>query len=380
MKTITILGSTGSIGTQALNVARKHNIKVKAIAANSNVELLAKQAAEFNCDYVCIYDESKYDAVRNLVNKNVKVITGMEGLNEIAALDGVDIMLNSVVGMVGLIPTLTAIDNGTDIALANKETLVAGGKLVINAAKKKGVNIYPVDSEHSAIFQALQGNQNNKIKSIILTASGGPFYDMKKSDLENVTVNDALNHPNWSMGKKITIDSATLMNKGLEFIEAMWLFDLRPEQIEIVIHRESVVHSAVEFEDNSVIAQLGLPDMKIPIQYALLYPQRIESPAGHLSLTDYGKLTFAKPDYETFDCLTACIEAIKQGGIMPAAVNGANEEAVAAFLDGKIKFLQIGEIVSDVLKNTKYKEITSVSDILEADNKARNYVRAKIYK
>lgn len=380
MKTITILGSTGSIGTQALNVARKHNIKVKAIAANSNVELLAKQAAEFNCDYVCIYDESKYDAVRNLVNKNVKIITGMEGLNEIAALDGVDIMLNSVVGMVGLIPTLTAIDNGTDIALANKETLVAGGKLVINATKKKGVNIYPVDSEHSAIFQALQGNQNNKIKSIILTASGGPFYGMKKSDLENVTVNDALNHPNWSMGKKITIDSATLMNKGLEFIEAMWLFDLKPEQIEIVIHRESVVHSAVEFEDNSVIAQLGLPDMKIPIQYALLYPQRIESPAGHLSLTDYGKLTFAKPDYETFDCLTACIEAIKQGGIMPAAVNGANEEAVAAFLDGKIKFLQIGEIVSDVLKNTKYKEITSVSDILEADNKARNYVRAKIYK
>ena len=375
METITILGSTGSIGTQALEVAKKHNIKVKALAANSNTELLAQQAKDFNVKIVCIYDKSKVKELSQLLEKDVKILSGMDGLKEIAALDNVDIMLNSVVGMVGLVPTLTAIEKGTDIALANKETLVAGGKLVINAAKQKGVKIYPVDSEHSAIFQALQGNEGNKIKSIILTASGGPFYGKTKSELKDVTVKEALNHPNWSMGRKITIDSATLMNKGLEFIEAMWLFDLKPEQIEIVIHRESVIHSAVEFMDNSVIAQMGVPDMKIPIQYALLYPHRVSSPAEHLSLTDYGKLTFAKPDYETFDCLSACIKAVTIGGNLPAAVNGANEEAVAAFLDGKIKFLQIGELVTKTLNNTERKEIFSVDDILEADRNARNYVK-----
>ena len=375
METITILGSTGSIGTQALEVAKKHNIKVKALAANSNTELLAQQAKDFNVKIVCIYDKSKVKELSQLLEKDVKILSGMDGLKEIAALDNVDIMLNSVVGMVGLVPTLTAIEKGTDIALANKETLVAGGKLVINAAKQKGVKIYPVDSEHSAIFQALQGNEGNKIKSIILTASGGPFYGKTKSELKDVTVKEALNHPNWSMGRKITIDSATLMNKGLEFIEAMWLFDLKPEQIEIVVHRESVIHSAVEFMDNSVIAQMGVPDMKIPIQYALLYPHRVSSPAEHLSLTDYGKLTFAKPDYETFDCLSACIKAVTIGGNLPAAVNGANEEAVAAFLDGKIKFLQIGELVTKTLNNTERKEIFSVDDILEADRNARNYVK-----
>ena len=375
METITILGSTGSIGTQALEVAKKHNIKVKALAANSNTELLAQQAKDFNVKIVCIYDKSKVKELSQLLEKDVKILSGMDGLKEIAALDNVDIMLNSVVGMVGLVPTLTAIEKGTDIALANKETLVAGGKLVINAAKQKGVKIYPVDSEHSAIFQALQGNEGNKIKSIILTASGGPFYGKTKSELKDVTVKEALNHPNWSMGRKITIDSATLMNKGLEFIEAMWLFDLKPEQIEIVVHRESVIHSAVEFMDNSVIAQMGVPDMKIPIQYALLYPHRLSSPAGHLSLTDYGKLTFAKPDYETFECLSACIKAITIGGNLPAAVNGANEEAVAAFLDGKIKFLQIGELVTKALNNTERKEIFSIDDILEADRNARDYVK-----
>lgn len=375
METITILGSTGSIGTQALEVAKKHNIKVKALAANSNTELLAQQAKDFNVKIVCIYDKSKVKELSQLLEKDVKILSGMDGLKEIAALDNVDIMLNSVVGMVGLVPTLTAIEKGTDIALANKETLVAGGKLVINAAKQKGVKIYPVDSEHSAIFQALQGNEGNKIKSIILTASGGPFYGKTKSELKDVTVKEALNHPNWSMGRKITIDSATLMNKGLEFIEAMWLFDLKPEQIEIVVHCESVIHSAVEFMDNSVIAQMGVPDMKIPIQYALLYPHRVSSPAEHLSLTDYGKLTFAKPDYETFDCLSACIKAVTIGGNLPAAVNGANEEAVAAFLDGKIKFLQIGELVTKTLNNTERKEIFSVDDILEADRNARNYVK-----
>ena len=289
-------------------------------------------------------------------------------------------MLNSVVGMVGLVPTLTAIEHGTDIALANKETLVAGGKLVINSAKQKGVNIYPVDSEHSAIFQCLQGNKKEQLKGIILTASGGPFYKKTKKELENVGVEQALAHPNWSMGRKITIDSATLMNKGLEFIEAIWLFDLKPEQIEIVVQRQSVVHSAVEFMDNSVIAQMGVPDMKIPIQYALLYPDRFDCPTKHLSLTDYGTLSFDKPDYDTFDCLTACIKAITIGGTKPAIVNGANEEAVAAFLDGKIKFLKIGELVTMALENIKETEITCVQDVLDADRKARDYVREQIEK
>ena len=376
MKTMTILGSTGSIGTQALEVAAKHNIKVKALAANSDVEKLAAQAKKLLPEHVCIYREDKKAELEKLLSgTGIKISTGMEGLKEIARMDGVDIMLNSVVGMVGLVPTLTAIEKSTDIALANKETLVAGGELVIKAAAEKGVKIYPVDSEHSAIFQCLQGNEGNKLKGIILTASGGPFFGKTKSDLEGVTVEQALNHPNWSMGRKITIDSATLMNKGLEFIEAMWLFKLRPEQIEIVVHRQSVVHSAVEYEDNSVIAQLGVPDMKIPIQYALLYPERVECDVKKLSLTDYGKLTFEKPDYDTFDCLRACIKAVTIGGKLPAAVNGANEEAVAAFLDGRIDFLDIGRIVMNVCENTPRKEIKCVEDVLEADRKARK--RAK---
>ena len=380
MKRITILGSTGSIGTQAIEICDKHGIEIAALAANSNVKLLAEQAREHNVKTVCIYCEQKRGELEALVDSDVKVLTGMEGLKQIASMDGVDIMLNSVVGMVGLVPTLTAIEHGTDIALANKETLVAGGKLVINSAKQKGVNIYPVDSEHSAIFQCLQGNKKEQLKGIILTASGGPFYKKTKKELENVGVEQALAHPNWSMGRKITIDSATLMNKGLEFIEAIWLFDLRPEQIEIVVQRQSVVHSAVEFMDNSVIAQMGVPDMKIPIQYALLYPDRFDCPTKHLSLTDYGTLSFDKPDYDTFDCLTACIKAITIGGTKPAIVNGANEEAVAAFLDGKIKFLKIGELVTMALENIKETEITCVQDVLDADRKARDYVREQIEK
>lgn len=379
MKVITILGSTGSIGTQALEVAKKHNIKIKALAAHSNVEFLAEQAKEFDVEYACIYIEEKANKLRQLLSDtDIKVLTGMEGLKLIAALDNVDCMLNSVVGMVGLTPTLTAIEHETDIALANKETLVAGGELVTKSAKEHGVNIYPVDSEHSAIFQCMQGNKKSQVRKIILTASGGPFYGKTKEDLKSVTVKDALNHPNWSMGNKITIDSSTLMNKGLEFIEAMWLFDLKPEQIEIVVHRESVVHSAVEYNDCSVIAQMGVPDMKIPIQYALLYPDRMECPTKPLSLTDYGKLSFAKPDYQTFDCLTACIKAITLGGTMPAVVNGANEEAVAEFLKGNISFLQIGELVTSALENIKKKEITCLEDVLNADNKARMFVIEKI--
>lgn len=380
MKRITILGSTGSIGTQAIEICDKHGIEIAALAANSNVQLLAQQAKQHNVKTVCIYCEQKRSELKKLVDSDVTVLTGMDGLKQIASMDGVDIMLNSVVGMVGLVPTLTAIEHGTDIALANKETLVAGGKLVINSAKEKGVNIYPVDSEHSAIFQCLQGNKKQQLKGIILTASGGPFYKKTKKELEDVGVEQALAHPNWSMGRKITIDSATLMNKGLEFIEAIWLFDLKPEQIEIVVQRQSVVHSAVEFMDNSVIAQMGVPDMKIPIQYALLYPDRLDCPTKHLSLTDYGTLSFDKPDYDTFDCLTACIKAITIGGTKPAIVNGANEAAVAAFLDGKIKFLKIGELVTKALENIKETDITCVQDVLDADKAAREYVREQIEK
>lgn len=379
MKTISILGSTGSIGTQALQVAKAHKIRVAALAAGSNVKLLASQAREFDVQYACIADDSKECELKELLSGSpTKILSGHDGLLQTASLDGVDIMLNAVVGIAGLEPTLKAIEKGTDIALANKETLVTGGKLVTELARKKNVRIYPVDSEHSAIFQCLQGNNIRDLKKIILTASGGPFFGKKKSELENVTVGQALAHPNWSMGNKITIDSATLMNKGLEFIEAMWLFDLKPSQIEIVVHRQSVIHSAVEFNDNAVIAQLGVPDMKIPIQYALLFPQRVSCDTGELSLTQYGTLTFEKPDFDTFDCLRACIEAVTKGGNLPAAVNGANEEAVRLFLGGKIGFLDIGRLVCGCLENTEYKEINTLADVLETDKAARNYVLAQM--
>ena len=375
MKRISVLGSTGSIGLQSLDVARKHSLDIQALAAHSSWRKLEEQAREFSPRYVCIYDEKYYsDLKKSLADTDIKVLSGMDGLCEIASSRETDILLNSVVGMVGLLPTLTAIDNGKDIALANKETLVAGGNLVMSAAEKKGVNIFPVDSEHSAIFQCLQGNSMNKISKIILTASGGPFFGKTKKDLENVTAAEALNHPNWSMGNKITIDSSTLMNKGLEFIEAKWLFDLTPDQIEIVVHRQSVLHSAVQFEDYSVIGQMGVPDMRIPIQYAILYPERTECPVSPLSLTDYGTLTFEKPDIGTFDCLAVCIEAIKRGGAYPCIVNAANEVAVQFFLDGKIKFPQIGELVRSAFEHFEYREIRSYDDVISADMAAREYV------
>lgn len=378
-KTVSILGSTGSIGTQALEVCEKHGLKITALAANSSVKLLAEQARKFSPEYVCIFSEEKYaELCDELAGMNVRILSGMEGLCEIAALPQTDIVLNSVVGMVGLLPTLTAINAGKDIALANKETLVAGGELVMSAAAAKGVKIYPVDSEHSAIFQCLQGNKRSQLSKVILTASGGPFFGKSYDDLRSVTKEQALNHPNWDMGSKITIDSATLMNKGLEFIEAKWLFDLTPEQIEIVVHRQSVVHSAVEYNDYSVIAQLGVPDMKIPIQYALLYPERVSCPTGRLSLTDYGSLTFAKPDLETFKCLSSAIEAIKRGGAYPCLVNSANEEAVGAFLHDEIKFIEIGEIVSSVLEKFPSSAINSYEDVMKADKSAREYVRSLI--
>lgn len=376
IKTVSILGSTGSIGTQSLEVCEKHGIKVTALAAHSSIDMLEQQARKYSPSVVCIYRDDKYaELKKRLADTNIKVLCGMEGLCEIAVMDESDIVLNSVVGMVGLLPTLTAMEAGKNVALANKETLVAGGKLVTDLVKKKSIKLYPIDSEHSAIFQCLQGNKREQLSKIILTASGGPFFGKTYDELRAVTKAQALKHPNWDMGNKITIDSATLMNKGLEFIEAKWLFDLEPEQIEIVVHRQSVVHSAVEYNDYSVIAQMGVPDMKIPIQYALLYPDRMECPTGRLSLTDYGKLTFDKPDFETFKCLSAAIEAITRGGAYPCLVNSANEEAVRAFLNDEISFIEIGEIVSSVLDKFEYFDINDYNDVTKADTMARDYVR-----
>ncbi len=378
-KKIALLGSTGSIGTQSLEVCRDHNFAVTALAANRNVKLLEQQAREFMPQLVCIYDESCYTAMKTaLADTDIRVVTGMDGLLEAAAGTDAQMTLNSVVGMIGLRPTLAAIEAGKDIALANKETLVTGGSLVTDAVKRKGVNLYPVDSEHSAIFQCLQGNDARQVRKIILTASGGPFFGMTKEQLKDKTAADALKHPNWDMGAKITIDSASLMNKGLEFIEAAWLFDKTADEIEIVVQRESVIHSAVEFCDHAVIAQLGVPDMKVPIQYALTYPDRYPCSCKELSLFDYPELHFARADEETFTCLKACKEAFRRGGVAPTYVNGANEAAVALFLKGKIKFLQLGELVNLALEKAPKIEKPSLQDILAADAAARELVWAAV--
>ncbi len=377
MKKISILGSTGSIGVQSLDVCRMHGYDVKCLTANTNVNKIEQQVREFHPELVCMMNEdAASDLKTKIADTNTKVVCGMDGLIECAIYDGADITLNSVVGMIGLQPTLEAIKAKKTIALANKETLVAGGHLVTNAAKENGVSILPVDSEHSAIFQAMQGSPRKEaVKKIILTASGGPFFGKTLSELENVTPADALKHPNWDMGAKITIDSATMMNKGLEFIEAKWLFDMPNEDIEIVVHRESVVHSAIVYQDNSVIAQLGVPDMRIPIQYALTYPEREPSPVAPLSLADYGKLTFFEPDYDTFKCINVCKNAIAMGGLHPAAANGANEESVKLFLHGKIKFTDIAYLNEEaMLKAADVKDFT-LADVLEADKQAREFVR-----
>ncbi len=377
---ISILGSTGSIGTQALQVAEKRNIKVVSLAAGSNVKLMERQIRKFKPDFAAMADEKAASELRTLVaDTNTKIFSGAEGVCECAAAKDADTVLNSLVGIAGLMPTLTAIDEKKNIALANKETLVAGGALVTKRAREKGVKILPVDSEHSAIFQCLEGmNKKSELKSIILTASGGPFFSKKRKDLENVTVKEALNHPNWSMGAKITVDSASMMNKGLELIEAVWLFDVKPDMIDIVIHRESVVHSLVEYRDNSVIAQLGVPDMRIPIQYALTYPERYESPTGKLSLSKYGNLSFFEMDSETFICPSLCRKAIEKGGLYPAIVNGANEKANELFRQGKIGFLEIADCVSFALENGASKEDYNLSDVLEADKNARLTVESHI--
>lgn len=377
MKSIVILGSTGSIGTQTLDVCRMHGFGIKALSASTNTAQLEKQAREFRPEYVCVYFESAYpDMKQRLADTEIKVLCGMEGLCELARLD-CDIMVNSVVGMVGLLPTLEAAKAGNDIALANKETLVAGGNLVTDCVKEHGVKLLPIDSEHSAIFQCLMGAGENRPEKILLTASGGPFYGKNMEELRGVTVEQALKHPNWSMGAKITIDSATLMNKGLELIEAVRLFDVRPEQVEIVVHRQSIIHSAVEFEDGAVIAQLGTADMRIPIQLALTYPRRLPSPAKKLSLFDVGQLTFSKPDPETFTCLGAAKRAISMEGNAPCAVNSANEAAVALFLAGKIGFLDIGEAVSGALESVKFIPEPTLQEILDTKAAAEEYVAAK---
>ena len=377
MKNIVILGSTGSIGTQTLDVCRMHGFGVKALSAGSNVELLEKQAREFRPEYVCIFHEEYYpDMKQRLSDTDIKVLCGMDGLCELARLE-CDIVVNSVVGMVGLVPTLEAAKVGNDIALANKETLVAGGKLVTDCVKQNHVQLLPIDSEHSAIFQCLMGAGENRPAKILLTASGGPFYGRTRNELADVTVEQALKHPNWSMGAKITIDSATLMNKGLELIEAVRLFDVKPEQVEIVVHRQSIIHSAVEFEDGAVIAQLGSADMRIPIQLALTYPARLPSPAKKLSLFDIGQLTFGRADENTFSCLAAAKKAIAMEGNAPCIVNSANEAAVALLLKKKIRFLDIGEVVNEALDSVPFIPEPTLDDILSTRDAAGEYVAAK---
>lgn len=375
-RNLSVLGSTGSIGTQTLDVAEKLGISISALTAHSSAALLEQQARKFRPRLAVLYDGQAAKGLKiSLADTDVKVLSGMEGLCEAASIEQADTVLNSVVGMVGLAPTLAAAQAKKNIALANKETLVAGGPLVMESVKNNHVSLYPVDSEHSAIFQCLQGCPDDKALSrIILTASGGPFFGRTREELQRVTPKEALKHPNWSMGAKITIDSATMMNKGLEIIEASWLFGLPEDKIDVVVHRESIVHSLVEYQDNSVIAQLGVPDMRIPIQYALTYPRRVQSPVPKLNLAQAGRLTFYEPDSSVFSCMEVCREAIRRGGLAPAAANGANEEAVALFLKEKISFLEIGRLTDAAMNNQPGGEITCIQDIIEADRLAREYV------
>ncbi|MBR4050990.1 MAG: 1-deoxy-D-xylulose-5-phosphate reductoisomerase [Clostridia bacterium] len=379
-KIISVLGSTGSIGEQALDVARLHGYRINTLTAARNVDIIEKQAREFKPVKVAMADEAAANELKiRLADTDIKVLSGVEGVCECAADNSQAIVLNSIVGMAGLQPTLAAINEGCKIALANKETLVAGGQLVMGLAKEKNIDILPVDSEHSAIFQALQGmNDKKELKRIILTASGGPFFGKTKDELKNATVKNALKHPNWSMGAKITIDSATMMNKGLELIEAVWLFDVSPKDVDIVVHRQSIIHSLIEYVDNSVIAQLGVPDMRIPIQYALTYPERFVSPVRQLRLEEWKTLTFDEPDYETFECINICRSAIEKGGLCTAVVNSANEKANELFRAGKIGFLDIARLVGKAFENSPKISEYTLSDVLETDKWAREFVLTNI--
>lgn len=381
-KTITLLGSTGSIGTQSLDVARMHGYTVFGLAANRSVDRLLAQIAEFRPRYVAVVDPDAYEKLAAAlagVADAPQLLKGAEGLRALAAMEGPDVVLNAVVGIAGLGASLAAIESGHDLALANKESLVTGGHLVTDAVRRHGVHLLPVDSEHSAIFQCLQDQHAAKrLTKILLTASGGPFYGLKTAQLAGKKKEDALKHPNWNMGAKITIDSATLMNKGLELIEAVWLFGLPEDKIQIVVQRESVIHSAVQFADNSVIAQLGAPDMRIPIQYALTWPDRLPSPAPELDFATLTSLSFGVADEETFRCLAACKKAIRKGGLAPCAANGANEEAVRLFLQDEIGFLDIGRLVEGVVHSDSFGGSYTLDDVWACDAAARAYVRAHL--
>lgn len=375
MKKIAILGSTGSIGTQTVDILPSIDAEVVALTTNRRINLLEEQARALHPKMVCAMDENAAKELKiKLADTDITVLTGMDGLIACAAESGADIVVTAVVGMVGLLPTMAAIKAGKDIALANKETLVCAGGLVMSAAKQYGVRILPVDSEHSAIFQCVQAANGNPIDKILLTASGGPFFGKKIEEMRGMTREQALAHPNWSMGAKITIDSATMMNKGLELIEAMWLYDLPPEDIEIVVHRESIVHSAVEFADGAVIAQLGLPDMRLPIQLALTWPQRVPCKVPRMSLAEVAKLTFYAPDYEAFPALNLAKHAASLKGDRGAVLNGANEAAVGLFLNGKIGFTDIAERVAYALDTIPYKKDITLDDVLAADKAARELV------
>jgi 1-deoxy-D-xylulose-5-phosphate reductoisomerase len=375
-KRIALFGSTGSIGTQALEVIRSHGelFEVEILTAQTNSQLLIEQALEFKPNAVVIGDESKYDAVKEaLASTSVKVFAGEQALVEVADFDSYDIMLAAIVGFAGLKPTLKAVGKGKTIALANKETLVVAGDYVMQKAVENRAPIIPVDSEHSAIFQCLVGESRNPIEKIILTASGGPFLGKKPNFLVNVKRDHALQHPNWNMGAKISIDSATLMNKGLEMIEAKWLFNLRPEQVEVLIHPQSIIHSMVQFEDGSVKAQMGLPDMKLPIQYALGFPGRIKNDFPRMNFRKYPMLNFEDPDYKTFRNLGLAIEAMKKGGNMPCILNAANEIAVWAFLKNRIGFLDITAVVEKAMEKINYIETPTLEEYFESDGEARNF-------
>ena len=369
MKKIAILGSTGSIGTQTLEVVRENqDIEVCALAAGSNIARLEQQIREFRPRLAAVWSEEKARELRiRTADLPVEIVSGMEGLIQVAVLEEAEILVTAIVGMIGLRPTIAAIKAGKDIALANKETMVTAGHIIMPMAKEHKVSILPVDSEHSAIFQSLQGNEGNKIQKILLTASGGPFRGKKQEDLLNVTVEDALRHPNWSMGRKITIDSSTLVNKGLEVIEAKWLFGVDVDQIQVVIQPQSVIHSMVEYEDGAVMAQLGTPDMKLPIQYALYYPDRRYLPGERLDFWTLSHLDFGKPDLDTFYCLALAYEAGRAGGTLPTVFNAANELAVKKFLLKEIKYLEIMEIIEDCMRAHKNRPNPSLEEILEAE-------------
>ena len=381
-KTITLLGSTGSIGTQSLDVARMQGYRVLGLAANRRLDVLLPQIAEFHPRYVAVVDPAACEQLEAELAGQPDapvVLKGAEGLVQLAAMEGADVVLNAVVGIAGLDASLAAIESGHDLALANKESLVTGGHLVTDAVQRHSVHLLPVDSEHSAIFQCLQDTHSAKtLEKILLTASGGPFYGMTTEQLRGKTRADALKHPNWNMGAKITIDSATLMNKGLELIEAVWLFGLPEDKIQLVVQRESIIHSAVQFADHSIIAQLGVPDMRIPIQYALTWPERLPSPVPELDFTALTHLSIGTADEETFRCLAACKKAIRKGGLGPCAANGANEEAVALFLQDKIGFLDIGRLVEGVVDSDSFGGDYTLADVHECDRMARAWVRAHL--